>query len=182
MFQRSKLLVAMATAWLSMAPMVVFAQEMTLPLRETPRPETTNGVPHVQIGVDPFPDLTDELLRRVAAFPGVILGETRVSLPGATGFRLRDELPLARPEVIVGGREFAHVHPDGSLHVSLRPEIARAAVEAGWAIQHPWSGQRAGWEGFVMIYTPVTAAELDVVFQLVVTSYEFVTGEVLANP
>ena len=182
MRKRSKLFVAMATAWLSMAPMVVSAQELILPSRETPRPETTNGVPHVQIGVDPLPELTEELLRRVATFPGVILGATRVSLPGAIGFRLGDDLTLAHPEVIVGGREFAHVHPDGSLHASLRPETARAAVAAGWATQHPWSDQRAGWEGFVMIYTPVTAAELDVVFQLVATSYEFVTGEVLADP
>ena len=83
---------------------------------------------------------------------------------------------LGHPEAIVGGREFAHVHPDGSLHASLHPETARAAVEAGWATPHPWSDKRAGWDAFVMIYTPVTAAELDVVFQLVQSSYAFVTG------
>lgn len=172
----TKLLIAMIAMSLSTAPMAVSAPEMNLPMRETPRPETTNGVPHVQIGVDADPELSEELLRRVATFPGVMLGETRVSLPGAIGFQLRDDVTLAHPEAIVGGREFAHVHPDGSLHASLRPETARAAVEAGWATPHPWSDQRAGWDGFVMIYTPVTAAELDVVFQLVQSSYAFVTG------
>ena len=161
------------------APMVVSAQEMDLPLRDTPRPKTTNGVPHVQIGVDADPELSKELLRRVAKFPGVVVGATRVSLPGAIGFRLADNVTLAQPEAIVGGREFAHVHPDGSLHASLSPETARAAVKAGWATPHPWSDRRAGWKGFVMIYTPMSEGELEVVFQLVQSSYAYVTGRPL---
>lgn len=181
MFKLSGLLVAAVAASLSMAPMVVSGQEINLPQRETPRPETTNGVPHVQIGVDADPQLSAELLNRVATFPGVVIGATRVSLPGAVGFRFEDDLTLSHPEAIVGGREFAHVHPDGSLHASLRPETARAAVEAGWATPHPWSDQRAGWEGFVMIYTPATAAELDVVFQLVQSSYAYISGRQLPD-
>ncbi len=162
-------------AMVAIAPSVL-AQEMRLPDRETPIPRTTNGVPHVQIGVDAVPELSDELLRLVAELPGVALGPTRISLPGAVGFHLDEDLPLAHPEAVVGGREFAHLHPDGSLHASLHPDTADAAVEAGWAVSHPWSGQREGWGGFVMIYTPVTDAELDVVFQLVQSSYAYVTG------
>ncbi len=150
---------------------------MELPERDTPRPKTTSGVPHIQIGIEPVPELSGELLRRVAEFPGVTLGATRISLPGATGFQLDDNLALAQPNAIVGGREFAHVHPDGSLHASLHPDTARAAVKAGWAIMHPWANQRVGWEGFVMIYTPVNEAELEIVFQLVQSSYKFVTGQ-----
>jgi len=157
----------------------VSAQEINLPLRETPRPQTTNGVPHVQFGVEADPELSAELLRRVVKFPDVRTGPTRVSLPGAIGFQLADDLPLARPDVIVGGREFAHLHPDGSLHASLDPEIARAAVKAGWAIPHPWADERRGWEGFVMIYTPVSIDELTVVIQLVQSSYTYVTGQSL---
>ncbi len=83
---------------------------------------------------------------------------------------------LARPDVIVGGREFAHLHPDGSLHTLLPPDLAQAATEAGWAVAHPWADQRPGWEGFVMIFTPANSEELDVVYDLVVQSYAFVTG------
>lgn len=157
--------------------MPALAEIVEWPLRTTPRPVTTDGVPHVQIGVEAVPRITAELLRRVGGIPGVEIRNTVISLPGAKGFWLADELPLARPEVIVGGREFAHVHPDGSLHASLSPETARAAVAAGWAVPHPWSDRRPGWEGFVMIYTPVSEIELDVVFQLVLASYEFVTGK-----
>jgi hypothetical protein len=92
---------------------------------------------------------------------------------------LKDGVSVARPEAIVGGREFAHLHPDGSLHASLHPDTARAAVQAGWAVAHPWADQRAGWEGFVMIYTPTTQAELDFVLQLVRGSYTYITGQTL---
>lgn len=146
--------------------------------RETPRPETTNDVPHIQLGVEAVPDLSEELLRQVEDFPSVLLGTTRLSFAGAVGFQLERGLPLARPEAIVGGREFAHLHPDGSLHASLDPAIARAAIEAGWAVAHPWSGRR-GWEGFVMIYTPLTDDELGVVLQLLRGSYTYITGQAL---
>jgi phospholipase/carboxylesterase len=128
------------------------AQNVTFPMRDGARPETTNGVPHMQIDVSPVPELSEEMLRQVAEFPGVVLGATRVSLPGAVGFQLTSDAPIAQPQAIVGGREFAHLHPDGSLHASLHPDTARAAIDAGWAVAHPWADQRAGWQGFVMIY------------------------------
>jgi hypothetical protein len=159
--------------------MPAYALDPQFPIRETAIPTTTNSVPHVQIGIVPVPELTAELLRRVANLPGVDIRQSVISLPGAKGFWLGTNVTLARPEAIVGGREFAHIHPDGSLHASLHPVTARAAVNTGWATPHPWAGQRPGWEGFSMIYTPTTDKELDVVFQLVVASYEFVTGRSL---
>lgn len=155
------------------------AQDVTFPMRDGARPETTSGVPHVQIGIQPVPELSEEMLRQVADFPGVVLGATRVSLPGAVGFQLTSDVSIAQPQAIVAGREFAHLHPDGSLHASLHPDTARAAIDAGWAVAHPWANQRAGWEGFVMIYTPITEAELDVVLQLLRGSYTYITGEAL---
>ncbi len=159
-----------------LASVSVAAALENLPLRETPAPQTTNSVPHVQIGVQPVPELSQELLRRVGNLPQVVIAPTQVSLPGASGFHIRENVPIARPEVIVGGREFAHLHPDGSLHASLSPEMAREAVSKGWATPHPWSSQREGWEGFVMIYTPQTQDELDIVFELVRGSLAFVMG------
>ncbi len=174
-----KLCLISAVAYMLVVSAPAIAQDRSFPMRETPRPETTNGVPHVQIDVQAIPELSEEMLRQVAEFPGVVLGATRVSLPGAVGFQLVSDVSIAQPQAIVGGREFAHLHPDGSLHASLHPDTARAAIDAGWAVAHPWADQRAGWEGFVMIYTPTTEAELDVVLQLVRGSYTFITGELL---
>ena len=158
------------------AATALIADTFELPTRTTPRPATTDSVPHVQLNVETVPALRDELLRRVADIPDVEIRQTVISLPGAKGFWLADELPLARPDAIVRGREFAHVHPDGSLHAALDPQTARAAVTAGWAVPHPWANQRPGWEGFVMIYSPMSEDEVDVVFKLVLESYRFVTG------
>ena len=158
------------------------ADDNPLPQRSGPRPQTTANVPHVQIGINSVPEIDAKLLQLVSTLPGVDVRRTVISLPGAKGFWLDESLPLAHPEVIVGGREFAHVHPDGSLHASLSPKRSREAVAAGWAIRHPWADQRQGWEGFVMLYTPRSEAELNTVFQLIVDSYNFVTGREFQVP
>ena len=147
-----------------------------LPDRSGPRTQTTGSVPHIQIDVDAVQAVNDELYRRTFALPDVEKRPTIVSLPGADGMWLSDGVPLANPEGIVNGREFAHIHPDGSLHAPLPYERALEAVEKGWAERHPWAEQRDGWEGFVMLFTPQTMEELDVTFQLIVESYNHVTG------
>ena len=134
-----------------------------IPERETPVPRTTNAVPHMQIGVQPIPEISEALLRRIAEIPGVEFQDTVLSMAGAVAFWLEADMPLARPDAIVRGREFAHMHPDGSLHASMAPDIAERAIAAGWAIKHPWSGQREGFDDFVMIYTPLSESELAVV-------------------
>ncbi len=156
---------------------MAMAETSSLPRRESPIPRTTNGVPHIQLGVTPDPEISAELLRRVSAIPGVDIRATVISLPGAKGFWITENVTITRPHAIVGGREFAHMHPDGSLHASLSPELAKKAVELGWATYHPWADQRPGWEGFVMIYTPGSDEELSVVMQLVLGSFNYVTGE-----
>lgn len=149
--------------------------ETSLPRRAGPRPATHKGMPHAQIGVRPVPEVNAELFRRCFSLPDVRNEPTRLSVPGARALWLSEDLSLAHPEVIVVGREFAHIHPDGSLHASLPPERAREAIEAGWAEPHPLAAVM-GDVGMVMLYTPRTMEELDVIFQLVVDSYNFVTG------
>lgn len=152
--------------------------EMTdspLPKRTRPRPPTNKNMPHSQIGVRPVPEVNEELFRRCFTLPHVRNEPTVISVPGARALWLDENLPLAHPELIARGREFAHIHPDGSLHAGLSPERAREAIEAGWAEPHPIASYM-GIEGMVMLYTPLDMAELDVIFQLVVDSYNFVTG------
>ncbi len=163
---------AIAFWWVSAS-----AEIQHLPNRETPRPVTTDGIPHIQIDVEAVPEIAAELLDRVSAMPGVELRRTVVGRAGSTGFWVKDDMKLVRPESMIRGREFAHAHPDGSLHASLPPELAVKAIEAGWAIHHPWAAKKRGLEGFVMIYTPVSEDELSVVLELVKESYGFVSGK-----
>ena len=151
--------------------------EFTLPERTGPRTQTSGSVPHVQIGVEPVTAVNDELFRRAFLLPGVEDRPTIVSLPGGRGMWLGDEVTLAHPEVIISGREFAHFHTDGSLHAPLPVERAMEVAEKGWGEQHPWAGEREGFDGFVMLYTPLSMEELEITFQLIVESYNHVTGQ-----
>ena len=150
-----------------------------LPERQAPRPKTTGSVPHQQIGVEAVPKVTAELFRLSFALPGIENRPSTFSLPGARGMWIADDVRITRHDQIVSGREFAHIHPDGSLHASLSEERAHEAMEAGWAEPQPIAGQ-LGVPGLVMIYTPLTFEELQTVLQLVVDSYNFVTGQSLA--
>ena len=149
-----------------------------LPERQSPRPETTGSVPHQQIGVDPVPDVNEELFRRAFTLPGVENRPSAFSLPGARGLWIDDTVTIVRQDQIVSGREFAHIHPDGSLHASLPLDRARDAVDAGWAEPQPIADQ-LGVPGLVMIYTPQSHDELKSVLQLIVDSYNFVTGSTI---
>ena len=148
-----------------------------LPERSGPRTQTSGTVPHVQIDVEPITAVNDELFHRAYALPGVEDRPTIVSLPGARGMWLSDDIPVAQPKAIVSGREFAHIHPDGSLHASLPLSRALEVEATGWGERHPWADQRDGWEGLVMLYTPQSMDELDITFQLIVESYNYVTGQ-----
>lgn len=153
-------------------------QSITLPLRKRSRPNTHQGMPHSQIDIEPVPEINAELFRRCYSLPDVLNRPTVISVPGARALWLQEDLPLAHPEAIARGREFAHIHPDGSLHVSLPPDRAQESVEKGWAEPHPIA-RYLGNDGMVMLYTPLDEEELDVVFQLIVDSYNFVTGRSL---
>jgi phospholipase/carboxylesterase len=150
-----------------------------LPERTGPRTQTTGAVPHVQIDVEPVPEVDEELHRLAFSLPGVEERPTIVSLPGAIGMWLSDDLQIVHPEAIVSGREFAHIHPDGSLHAPLPFERALELADKGWGERHPWADEREGWEGLVMIFTPQSEAELEIVFQLIVESYNHITGQTL---
>lgn len=149
---------------------------IVLPEREGPRSETTGDVPHIQLDAEPDATVDAELRRRVFQLPGVEDLPSRLSLPGATGLALSDDLELARPDVLGGGREFAHIHPDGSLHVWLPVDRASEVHATKWGEIHPWADRDGFWDGVVMVYTPETLDELDVTIQILVDAYNFVVG------
>ncbi|MEO9967456.1 MAG: luciferase family protein [Reichenbachiella sp.] len=149
-----------------------------LPKRAGSRPETTTDIPHVQIDVELVPEVNEELNRRVYSIPGI---EERPSVvAGWQGIWITEDVSVVVPEALIGDREFAHIHNDGSLHIFLEPSRSNEAVESCWAVLHPFAVQRLeGYDGFVMLYTPQTLDELDVTFQLIVDGYNYVTGQSL---
>jgi phospholipase/carboxylesterase len=50
------------------------------------------------------------------------------------------------------------------------------AEAAGWVEGHPWADSRAGFEAYVMIFSPQDLGELDVIVDLIALGIDFVEG------
>jgi len=74
--------------------------------------------------------------------------------------------------------EFAHLHPpsDGSLHMTLAPEIVEKVIDRGWAELHPLAGRHGLPANIVMVYGPRDEDELAVVAELLRASHSFATA------
>lgn len=148
----------------------------TLPARLGPPATTTGTVPHQQTNAVPIPEVIAEMSNRIFASSEV---EARPStiVDGATAIWLRDAFAIGRPECIIRGRELGHIHEDGSLHITLPHGRIPGAEIAGWAEGHPWANSRAGFEAYVMIFSPQDVGELDVIVELVADGLAFVEGD-----
>jgi hypothetical protein len=152
----------------------------SLPARPGDRPQTTPTNPHTQLTQQPDDDrLREELCRRLFALPGVVERPSVISVPGARALWLEEGTGLPPADAFMAGREFAHFHPrsDHSLHAMLPVEVARAAVDSGWAEQHPVARLGLIGEGAVMLYAPRDDDELEVIEQLVGISHRYARGE-----
>ena len=150
--------------------------ETPLHIKKGPQVKTSGRVPHVQIGVKPNKEINDTLFELAYALPQLEKHPTIVSLAGSMGMWLEKDVPVKHPKAIVRGREFAHIHTDGSLHAPLPFERALELEKKGWGERHPWADQKDGWEGLVMLYSATTNEELKTLIQLITESYNYVTG------
>jgi Family of unknown function (DUF5519) len=112
-----------------------------------------------------------------SSLPGVVVGPSAVSVPGARAFHLPGSTAATR-EAFMVGREFAHLHPpsDGSLHMVLPPDVAETAIKNGWAERHPLAGRYGLSENVVMVYGPRDDDELAVVEELVRAAHALASG------
>jgi hypothetical protein len=137
------------------------------------RPRATRTNPHTQLDQNAPPALQERIFALARALPGVVVGASHVSVPGARAFHL----PGCQRPATAGfmlEREFAHLHPmsDGSLHMSLPPGIVDAVIDNGWAERHPLAGQHGLPTNIVMVYGPRDEAELEIVEALVRASHQ----------
>jgi hypothetical protein len=148
-----------------------------LPQRSGPKPDTTRPSlerpePHKQISQTAPPPMQEQLFMRAQSLAGVTVGKSLVSVSGARAFHLDEALARGPRAAFQRGREFAHIHPahDGSLHMTLPPDVYDDVLAKGWGEPHPVSGT-------MMVWGPRNEEELEVVWNLVRTSYAYATGE-----
>lgn len=148
-----------------------------LPERRGHRPEVSWTIPQQQETQNAPGELQERLFEEIRSLPGVGVGPSHISVPGARGFTLpegsADEQAFLVPQV----GEFAHLHPayDGSLHVVLPPKQAADVSTKGWGRPHMWAGSRLS-PGFTMVYGPRDRAELVTVLGIVTAGHAHATG------
>ncbi len=125
----------------------------------TTQPTPARAFPHQQLDQNAPTDLQDRLFARARRLPGVQVGRSLVSLPESRAFHLDPEVAVGPPRSYQRATEFAHIHPahDGSLHLTLPPDLYTAVLEAGWGEPHPISGT-------MMLFGPRDDDELEVVW------------------
>ena len=146
--------------------------DAVLPVRDGPAPHVSWEVPQQQLSQNAPEALQAALFDRAGALPGVASrAPSLVSVPGARAFCLPEGTGPDEAYLVPQAREFAHLHPsyDGSLHLTLPPAQAADLVAHGWGVFHPWAGTRLA-AGFVMLFGPRTAQELETVAGVVAAS------------
>lgn len=104
---------------------------MELKPRAGPVPETTKPkrgeppTPHSQISQNAPLEWQEALFERIRALPGVSVGKSLVSVPGARGFHLEDALARGPKDAFQHGREFA-LRPPSARRQSARCSSARS--------------------------------------------------------
>lgn len=142
--------------------------------RRTGKPPATNtpAIPHTQLDQLPDSPAIDRLLTsRLFALPSVEQRPTVISVPGARGLWLADAAGAAPAHVFMAEREFAHVHPNLSLHVVLPEEQAQQVVFAGWGQWHPWVLDGRVEAAVVLVFAPRHVGEVEIVTRIVRCSW-----------
>jgi len=137
---------------------------------------TTTAYPHEQLTQNGTVALRRRLHERADALPGVFGSSNGTSAPDIRRFLLEPEYAEGPREAFLAGGEFAHLHADGSLHLTLPRELGDEIVVQGWGEVHVDVGARRGSPIFMMIYAPRDEDELEAVWHIFRLSYEFALG------
>jgi hypothetical protein len=151
--------------------------------RTGPRPRTTPTNPHIQLSENAPAEFQERVFDFARALPGVRVGPSLVSVPGARAFHTPSSPQTARDAFMIE-HEFAHLHPssDGSLHMVLPPDVVDRVIENQWAERHPLAGRHGLPSNIVMVYGPRNEDELEVVNDLVRASYDLAMGRAASLP
>ncbi len=151
---------------------------LTLPERQGPRPKTGDQVPHLQFSDQSPPEYVSELMDwALSAFADVREEPTRISVATTRALWLDESVPPAHDDAFMpplGGREFAHVHADGSMHLCVSDKAARELVEKRWGEPHPMKDQGVN---EVLCYAPRSLEEIEIVKLALIESYQYATGQ-----
>jgi len=152
-----------------------------LPPRRGERPLTGDTIPHLQHS-QKSPDSIREALKAWAlrVLPDVREEDTRISVASTRAFWLAEDVDALRSDAFMppaGGREFAHLHADGSLHLCVSDAVVQEIVSSGWGEPHPLRDQGVN---EVLLYAPREESELEIAKFTLAQSYRYATGRAVS--
>ncbi len=153
----------------------------TLPVRDGDRPETGDSIPHLQFSQKSPDDIREALMAwALEALPDVREEGTRISVRTTRAFWLAENVDVEHGDAFMppaGGREFAHLHLDGSLHLCVSDEVIAEIVQKAWGEPHPLKDQGVN---EVLFYAPRNTAELEIAKRGVAEAYRYATGRTVS--
>lgn len=75
-----------------------------------------------------------------------------------------------------GGREFTHLHLDGSIHTVVASEVEDVIIAKKWGVRHMYYDRGVK---EVLVYAPRNEEELEILKSVVIKSYEYATGKTI---
>jgi hypothetical protein len=149
-----------------------------LSMRQGVKPETNPVPPHLQYNQhsprEIYTQMADWMFSR---FPKSREHETLISVPSSRAMWLDEEVENVPGDGFMPpaphSREFAHLHKDGSIHVCLPDKDVESVYRAKWGEPHPYKNMGVN---EILVYAPQDQDEMKVLQQVIVASYEYVTG------
>lgn len=155
-------------------------RKIMLPVRLSEKPATNPNPPHLQYNQHSprhiYQNLADWMF---SSFEKSREHKTLISVPSTRAMWLDEAVENTPTDGFMPppaySREFAHLHKDGSIHVCLAEADIQQVLEARWGEPHPYKHLGVN---EILVYAPQNEDEMEILKQVIVASYEYVTGEV----
>jgi hypothetical protein len=111
-----------------------------------------------------------------STFPKVRKEPTRISVSTSIAMWLDENEDVGHTDAFMppsGGREFTHLHLDGSIHTVVGTEVEDEIITKKWGVRHMYYDRGVK---EVLIYAPRNEEELEIIKMVVIKSYEYATG------
>lgn len=150
-----------------------------LPARIGEKPVTNPLPPHLQHNQHSPREIYSKLADWMfGAFPKSREHETWISVPSSRAMWLDEDITDTPADGFMppppASREFSHLHLDGSIHVCLPEQDIESVLQAKWGEPHPYKKHGVN---EILVYAPQDDTQMQVLQQVIIASYEYVTGE-----
>ncbi len=157
---------------------IMSEQKFNLPERNGETPQIGQTPPQLQFSDKSPRDIYQKFHDWMfSTFPMVRKEATRISVPTSTAMWLDENENVGHIDAFMppsGGREFTHIHLDGSFHTVVGTDVENEIISKKWGVRHMYYNQGVK---EVLVYAPRNEEEIEIAKTIVIKSYEYATGK-----